>query len=230
MANVLKHFPTKLLLAGILGVAGILPASADPGAIAPVWYSSSVDMSAGLATFTIQFDRRPDLYTVDEFFRQADNFQFWTDSEAPDAIARTYAALSGELPNTTQTVISSSEIPLINEMEFIRPQPDSYLGLRDPGGWGSIEGHGGFTLSADNILSFRVPLSTLQDTDGTFYYTFETYRYGDWGESDYSGASGATYWVSCVPEPGEALLLLAGVGALAPVLRRRSHRCRRRPG
>ena len=93
MANLIKHVATKPMLAGILAVACATPAFADPGVIVPIWYSSSVDLSAGLATFTVQFDRAPDLYTTDAFFRQADNFQFWTDSEAPNAVARTLSLI-----------------------------------------------------------------------------------------------------------------------------------------
>jgi hypothetical protein len=209
----------KLFLAGCLTISMLAPASAT---IAPLWYSTSVDSASSTATFLVKFDSAPDLFTADEFGRQADSFQFWVDSEAPDAIARTYGALSGDLPPDTQTVISAQEIPSLNQLEIIWPKPLTWSGPRDRGGWGSIEGHMPYTLTPDNVLSFNVPLSLLRDMDGKFYYTFETYQYGAWGGVDYSGVSGKYYSVPAVPEPSAAALFFVGLSMLMACTRRRA--------
>lgn len=208
-----------------VGLAVAAPAFADP--ITPLWYGSWVDPRAATASFFIHFDRAPDLLTVDEFERQADNFQYWTDSEAPDPIERTYAARRGEIPFGTQSLISSREIPFRNQLEMIWAQPDSYGGPRDRGDWGSVEGHVPYRLFADRLLSFTVPLSLLQDDDGHFYYTFETYEYGAWSGVDYHGVSGRFYAVSPAPEPAQVVLLLGGVGLLAARSRRRQQQMTR---
>lgn len=213
MQNLVVRRFAALLTALSIGLALATPASADP--ITPLWYGSLVHRPSETATFFIQFDRAPDLFTIDEFERQADNFQYWTDSEAPNAIERTYAGLRGEIPLGTQTVISSREIPFLNQMEIIWPQADSYTGPRDRGSWGSIEGHSAYHLFGDSLLAFTVPLSLLHDTDGRFYYTFETYEYGAWSGVDYNGVSGKFYAVSPAPEPAQVALLLAGLGLLA---------------
>jgi hypothetical protein len=205
-----------------LGLALAAPASADP--ITPLWYGSWVHSPSATATFFVHFDRAPDLLAMDEFERQADTFQYWTDSEAPDPIGRTYAAIRGDIPFGTQTVISAREIPFLNQIEMIWPQPDSYTGPRDRGGWGSIEGHAAYSLWDDRLLSFTVPLALLHDADGHFHYTFETYEFGSGSGVDYHGVSGKFYAVSPVPEPAQAALLLAGVGFLAARNRRRQSR------
>lgn len=210
---------TGFLLATCLSITMLAPASAQ---IAPLWYSTSVDLASSTATFSVQFDSTPDLFTVDEYRRQADSFQYWVDSEAPDPIGRTYAALFGELPPDTQTVISAQEIPTLNQLEFIWVKPLSWPGPRSSGGWGSIEGHRPYTLTADNVLSFDVPLCLLRDCDGTFYYAFETYQFGASGGVIYSGVSGEFYSVPAIPEPSAAILLLLGLGMITPCMRRRA--------
>src|SRR5438094_333479 len=63
------------ILACLCGLSTLAPAHAAdalPPIIAPLWYGSTIDMTAGMANFSIGFDRRPDLLTVDSFLRQAD--------------------------------------------------------------------------------------------------------------------------------------------------------------
>jgi hypothetical protein len=175
-----------------------------------------------MARFSIRFDRTPDLLTVDAYLRQADTFQFWTDTASRDPINSTYAAMRGDVPLGTQSVLTAVDIPSSGKMSYIWPQDASYTGPRDSGGWGQIQGSGAFTLAPDNTLSFEVPLSMLHASDGVFAFGFETYQYGAWGEIDYFGVSGKDYWVtSCVPEPAEAVLLGAGLLLLSMWARRR---------
>jgi hypothetical protein len=213
----------RLFVACLLGLSVLAPAraQAQPPVIQPVWYATSVDLSAGMAHFSIRFDRAPDLATGDEFFRPADTFQFWTDTASDDPIGSTYAGIEGYGPLGTQTVLTGANIPSTGSLTYIWPQLLSYLGPRDPGGWGSIEANGAYTLGPDNSVSFDVPLSLLHAADGVFYYVFETFQYGAGGTIDYAGISGQEYFVSCVPEPSEILLLGSGLAVLAFRARRR---------
>jgi hypothetical protein len=228
--------PAKLLptiLAGLCSLGLLAPAHAAdavpaalpaalPPVIAPLWYGSSVDMGAGMARFSIGFDRRPDLLTVDAFARQADSFQFWTDTRSRDPIADTYAALAGSVPLGTQSVVTAVEIPGTGKMATVWPQDATYAGPRDSGGWGIVEGRSSYTLGLDNVLSFDVPLALLHAADGVFAYGFETYQYGGWDGVDYFGVSGKDYLISCVPEPSAPLLMGAGLLALGAFARRRA--------
>jgi hypothetical protein len=219
----------RLSAACLLCVCALVPAAyaqSDGAAIKPVWYASTIDPDAGLARFSVRFDRMPDLLSVDDAFRPADSFQFWTDTTSSNPIESVYAGLQGSGPLGTQSVLTSVDIPASGTMTYIWPRDASYTGPRDSGGWGSIEGHGAYTLEADGTVSFDVPLSLLHAADGFFYYAFETFRYGAIGSIDYFGIGGQEYSVSCVPEPSEALLLLAGL-VVMPAMLRRGRRTRR---
>jgi len=205
----------------VLGLAALAPAHAQtPAPIAAVHYGSTVDLGTGMAHFALQFDRAPDLFTVDAVSRQADTFQFWTDTVAADPIASTDAGVAGAGPLGTQAVLTAVDIPSTGKLTYIWPQDPGYTGPRDSGGWGIVEAQGAYVLSGDTV-TFDVPLSLLRAPDGKFYYGFETYQYGAWAGVDYFGEAGKDYWVTCVPEPSQALLLLAGLAALAAGLRRR---------
>jgi hypothetical protein len=216
----------RLLAACLLGVSVLAPACAQalPPVIQPVSYETSIDLSAGLAHFSIRFDRAPDLATGDQFFRPADTFQFWTDTASDDPIGSIYAGIEGYGPLGTQAVLTAANVPSTGSLTYIWPQLLSYTGPRDPGGWGSIESEGAYTLGPDNSVSFDVPLSLLHASDGVFNYVFRTYQYGGGGLIDYAGISGQEYFVSCVPEPSEILLLGSGLAVLAFMARRRQVR------
>lgn len=213
-----------LFAACLLCAPGPAHAQALPPPIAPLWYASTVDPTAGTATFSIRFDRRPDLLTVDEFLRQADTFQYWTDTASTDPVRSTLDGINGDGPLGTQSVLTAVDIPATGRMTYIWPQDASYTGPRDAGGWGAIQGSGSYLLGPDDTVSFVVPLALLHAPDGVFNYVFETYQYGAGGETDYFGVSGQAYWVSNVPEPCAAMLLAGGLALLAlpAAARRRS--------
>jgi hypothetical protein len=218
----IRHLsPTLRRIAGMLALAASTaltalsasaPARAEPvpGVIQPVWYASTVDMAAAKATFSIRFDRAPDLLTVDEFFRQADAFQYWTDTVSADPIGSTLDGISGTGPLGTQSVIATDAIPLTGQLTYVWPTLLTDPGPRDPGGWGAVQAYGGYTLAGDT-LSFDVALALLHAADGHFNYAFETYAFGGWGGVDYLGTSGQAYAVPPVPEPSKSVLLGLGM-------------------
>ncbi len=207
----LRRVITALALAAPLALPA--PASA---LVLPLWYGATVDVAASTATFTVQFDKTVDLLTVDDVGNIADTFQFWIDSAAPDPLTRTYEALFGTMPATTQHVIAMGPSP--NTMEAIWVKPLDAPGPRDNGGWGSVEATLPFVISGGNRLTFTLPWSAIRETDGTFYYAFETYEFGGWSGQTFAGVSGSAY---AVPEPSVVLMMLAGMGVLAAAARKR---------
>ncbi|MBN9124814.1 MAG: hypothetical protein BGO99_00025 [Nitrosospira sp. 56-18] len=188
-------------------------------AVQPLSYSTSVDNVTGTASFHVKFDSRPDFYTVDHVSRQADSVQFWVDAVARDPIIRAYNVLDGKLTTHSQNVISFHEIPSTNQLQIIWVAPETEPGPRGYGGWGFVAGSVDYSLTADNVLSFEVPLSLLRDTDGVFYYDFATVQYGS-GGNVFTGVSGISYdtpviYAPPIPEPNIFLLMLSGIALLA---------------
>lgn len=216
-----RQLPALLLfLAAGLFTPTFARAQALPPILAPVSYATSVDLAAGLAPFSIEFDRAPDLLTVDAFLRQADGFQFWTDTVSADPLTSTYDGLFGLGPLGTQAVLTAVSIPATGLLNYIWPRDATYTGPRDSGGWGEVQAQGAYALDGATV-SFDVPLSVLNATaDGNFYYVFETFQYSEGGSINYFGTSGQDYCVSCVPEPAPLLLLGIGICVLAALARR----------
>lgn len=209
--------PSLVLAAAVLNTVG---ASASAEVLAPFWYSATVDAAQGTAHFTFAFNHAPDFLTRNER-GQADAFGIWTtDSGTPPLIAA-YAVSDGVLPVGSAAVISVADIPQTGELTYFWPRPGSLAsvdGTRGGGGWGSVEGHGGYTIDAHDVLRFDVPLSIVDhDGDGRFTYIMEPVSYGDWLGESYEGVSNVIYDVPPVPEPSKAALTLAGLGMLGVV-------------
>lgn len=211
--------PLLLCLASGLFAPTVADAQTLPPILAPVSYATSVDVAAGRARFSIEFDRTPDLLTLDAFSNQADTFQFWTDTVSADPLTSTLDGLVGAGPLGTQAVLTAVSIPATGLLDYIWPRDASYTGPRDSGGWGEVQAQGAYFLDGETV-SFEVPLSVLNATaDGNFYYVFETFQYGAGGAVNYFGTSGQEYCVSCVPEPATVLLLGIGLVLLAAMAR-----------
>lgn len=188
-------------------------AQALPPVIAPLSYGSTVDLNAGTARFSIRFDRRPDLFTVDAYGRQADSFQYWTGATARNPIEAAFGAVYGLGPADGLDVLTAVDIPATGRLTYVDVRDPGYTGPRDSGGWGQVVGRGAYRLDKDGTVSFEVPLSLLHARDGVFAYGFETYQYGAGGLADYFGVAGRTYVLAPAPL-GPALF---GSAPLSPV-------------
>lgn len=214
-------FLSRLFACSLLFLVAGAPARAEapPGYLVPLSYGTTVDPAAGIATFSIHFDRTPDFINDENPALEGDGFQFWTDTVSTDPIRSTYDGILGRGPLGTQMMVNTRAIETTNQLLYIWPQLQTDPGPKDPGGWGSIEAYADYALTLDNTLSFDVPLALLRAPDGHFNYVFQTYQFNDGGFINYAGVSGETYPMPCVPEPSAALLLAAGL--VLPVLARR---------
>ena len=155
---------------------------------------SDIDNS-GNVTFTLQFNRAPDFFTLDAYDRQADAFQFYiaTTTNIPLFYPpRPYASLirGGEIYYDNAIVIRNDGPPDDND-------PHS-------GGWGSVRGNVPYSLSSQTLI-FSVPADVL-DVQGPFAYSLLLTSFGAATHNPYTGDSGGPI---PVPEPATFSLALA---------------------
>lgn len=132
--------------------------------------SVEVDRDAGVARFFARFDTAPDLWTVDEFGRIADSFQYEVDGD--------WRAPIGLPPGGLDAIVRGDEIHVadalrIRDTGFVTgPDPDPVAG-----GWGEIIVEVPFELGGRE-LRFEAPLAALGDDDGYFAYRLFTTEFG----------------------------------------------------
>ena len=161
--------------------------------------SVTVDMENEEVLFTIVFNRDPDFYTVDEYGRQADGFQYYIDFDCNPV---------WQGAPFTETIIRGPEIHAYGQIPFRNESGTS----SDPtsGGWGEIRALVSYQLDGA-ALTFTASLEEIGDLDGQFGYALHLGEYGattDW------------LYVPCVPEPATVFLL--GLGGLALLKKRRA--------
>jgi hypothetical protein len=173
-------------------------------------YSAVVDPLAQTATFSIEYVTLPDLGSTVPTGQPVDSFVFWVDPDAPVALDRAQSHNNGTLPDSRQTFIASDTVPLTGQLQASWVQDNTtYTGPTGVGGWGSVQSYLDYGF-VGNVLSFTVPLSLLQDTDGTFYYTLAVLHAGG-TVGDTFGHNGVSVMASAVPEPETLWLMLAGL-------------------
>nr|WP_322709221.1 hypothetical protein [Nostoc sp. ChiSLP03a] len=170
--------------------------------------SAVVNLDAQEVTFTVNFNRVPDFFTVDQFDRQADSFQYYIDPSGELPIFRPLSAYSN-----LSSIIRGEEINVAGD---IRIRDVFSVGSFEPnsGGWGKIRGSVPYSLDG-TVLKFSAPLQFIGDSDGLFSYQLLLTEFG--GSSD-SVENKST--IASVPEPNFALGALT-FGALSVGLRRK---------
>jgi hypothetical protein len=147
------------------------------GGAAPVWAGvlivsegAEVDRAAGVARFRVRFDARPDLWTMDEFGRPKDSFQYEIDDD--------WNAPAGLPPEGLDSVVRGDEVHVANALRVrdagfnTTPDPDPAAG-----GWGGVRDEVPLQWEG-NELRFEAPLGALGDDDGYFAYRLFTTEYG----------------------------------------------------
>jgi len=159
----------SLALGVVAPVAGPLAVSAFAG-VHIISEGVDVDRSAGIAHFHARFDAAPDLWTLDEFGRVADSFQYEIDDN--------WNAPLGLPPQGLDSVVRGDEIHIANALRIrdarfgITPDPDP-----NAGGWGAVKATVPFSLDGSE-LRFEAPLAAIGDDDGYFAYRLFTTEYG----------------------------------------------------
>jgi hypothetical protein len=159
----------RLSLALVLPLAAVLSAPLR-GAIHIESQSVSVDRSRDVARFAVRFDGVPDFWSMDEFDRLADSFQY--------EIAPAWNAPLGLPPESLSSVVRGDEIHVANGLR-VRDAAFNFAPDDDPdaGGWGRVIATVPFTLTGRE-LRFEAPLAALGDDDGYFAYRLFTTEYG----------------------------------------------------
>lgn len=199
----------RFFVALLVAAAGLPALAADPFS----GYSAVVDPLTQTATFSIEYVTLPDLGSTVPTGQPVDSFVFWVDPDAPVALDRAQSHNNGTLPDSRQTFIASDTVPLTGELQASWVQDNTtYTGPTGAGGWGSVQSYLDYGF-VGNVLSFTVPLSLLQDTDGTFYYTLAVLHEGG-GVGDTFGHNGVSVLANAVPEPETLWLMLAGLAGI----------------
>jgi hypothetical protein len=171
--------------------------------------SAVVNLDAQEVSFTINFNRVPDFFTLDEVGRQADSFQYFIDPSGELPIFRPPSAYSN-----LSSIIRGEEIHVSGD---IRIRDVFSVGASEPnsGGWGKIRGSSPYSLDG-TVLKFSAPLQFIGDSDGLFSYRLGLYEFGGWNGLTNENKS----TIASVPEPNFALGVLT-FGALSVGLRQK---------
>jgi hypothetical protein len=206
----------SLILTAALSVSFSLsfPSTGRAEFFAKSW-STVNDSSVRTTTFEIKFNESPDW--------QADSFQIYTDIN-PFGPADFYHS-DQCLPGCVKAIIRGAEIHSGSSELPIRRVDLSYVPTPGDGsgGWGPKIGEIPFLLR-DETLSFTVPWTMLATDDGKFYYRLETFEFGGWVPEGSPGlfTSGIAYTAPPIPEPETYALMLAGLGLIGLIRRKKS--------
>lgn len=173
-------------------------------------YSTTVDPDKQENTFHITFTDPPDFFTVDEYGRQKDGFQYYIDADRENPTNQWL----------TETIIRGEEINVGKDIKirdtFGDGEADAYCG-----GWGSVRGSIPYKLDHKK-LTFTVPWSVLNDPDGAFSYQLIYTSFGGM-----TSIHDVMYWDSEIgawghsPEPSSMLLFVVGGLGIALINKRR---------
>lgn len=176
-------------------------------------YSTTIDSVQQDVAFSITFDSVPDFYTTDSYGRQADDFQYFIDSDG--IVNYPYY----------DAIVSGANIATYGDITVQNPTPGDNTG---PGGWGAVAGETPFTLTGTTV-NFSVSWALLGNTDGNFIYALYAGSYGSGGQYLYGNTSGQSYTISSTPPapiptplPSAAWLLGSGLLGLIGAAQRKT--------
>ncbi|MEH1790612.1 MAG: hypothetical protein V7L23_34885 [Nostoc sp.] len=177
--------------------------------------SAVVNLDAKEVLFTINFNRAPDFFTVDEFDRQADSFQYFIDPSGELPIFRPpsiYSNLSSIIRG--EEIHVGGDIPIRDVFSVGPSEPNS-------GGWGKIRGSVPYSLDG-TVLKFSAPLQFIGDSDGLFSYQLLLTEFG--GSSDSVENKSTIETATSVPEPNFALGALTFAALTVGLRQKRKHK------
>jgi hypothetical protein len=163
------------------------------------------DFTTQIVDFRLQFDQPPDFFTLDQFGRQQDEFQFFINNvPGPIPFQLVPSAFTG-------SIIRGGEIHVAGDLPIRNVAPPD---ASDPnaGGWGTVRGREPITL--DDVVTFSAPFSTLNVTDQGFRWGLLIIHFGVSTQEEFG--------VVPVPLPAAAwsgLILITAI--LIPGLRRK---------
>ncbi|MCC6660412.1 MAG: hypothetical protein IT437_05955 [Phycisphaerales bacterium] len=164
------------------------------------------DTAAQTVSFELDFNHKPDFFTLDAGGRQADSWQINLD------IAPGYNGFGGTSPYPWETIIRGEEIHVNDDIRIrdhvLGPSPDPVSG-----GWGPLTGAVPYTIT-DKRQKFTVPFNLLNTQTGTFRFEIETYQYGQVQSHTIKGGS-----IPAIPAPAATGVL--GIGGMVAFRRRR---------
>ena len=198
---------TMTLKASVISFLFVLVLHAGSVNAAFVVIDHSVDMNFldEEVNFSITFSEFPDFFTIDSFGRQADEFQYYFDSDSEI----TGPFLDQDLADR---IIRGGEIHVEGDLRI----REGLGGASDPdpnsGGWGSIVGSVNYSLN-DRELSFTVPWDVLGEDDGEFTYALLLVEFG--------GSTDEVFYPAQIPLPSAFWLFGSGLLGLLGFYKKR---------
>jgi hypothetical protein len=192
-------------LVWLAGIA-LLSAPAVGQPLKVVGSSVRFDNAAQVVNFEIEFNHKPDFFTLDAGGRQLDSWQISVDTMPG------YNGFGGTSPYPWETIIRGEEIHVEDN---IRVRNHILGPSNEPGsgGWGPIAGAVDYTL-VDKKQKFSIPYDVLNTQAGTFRFEIDTYMYGEMQPDAVKGSS-----IPAIPAPAASGIL--GVGGMVMFRRRR---------
>ena len=169
--------------------------------------SVKFDAAGQVVDFELEFNHKPDFFTLDAAGRQIDSWQISIDTMPG------YNGFGGTSPYPWETIIRGEEIHVDDDIRvrnhILGPSPEP-----GSGGWGPIAGAVAYTL-VDKRQRFTIPFSVLNTQSGTFRFEIQTFLYGELQSFTVKGGS-----IPAIPAPPAGAGVL-GVGGMVMFRRRR---------
>lgn len=182
-----------LVVTCMCGLSGL--ASAQP--LDVVSHAVRYDSAAQTVLFEIEFNRKPDFFTLDAGGRQADSWQINMDT------VQGINGFGGNSPYIWETIARGEEIHTADKVRIrnhiLGPSPEPISG-----GWGPVAGSYSYSMVGAR-QAFTIPYSALNTTTGAFRFELECYQFGVIQPHVIRGNS-----VPMVPAPAASGMLIPG--------------------